>query len=340
MLKKTAIPVLLTLLILVSACAKRNTEYQQNDVLTLLHQVPVVGNPLDLSFDGSDIYAALDQGGISVIDGSTYTQRWLTHISAADYSTVPLVKIRKVAMVGEHNRLFLNETDATDKIQIVNTTDPDTLKVIDSITGASQDIQDMFFQAIPNPTDDNIIELIYCEGRNVHYGRYNGDLWLGSTFSISTPSSASGVCLTNDYVFVAAQQRGLLIYDRGDQHLISELAVPGEAMKVKVSGNYAYIASQQGGLNVVNVSDPAHPVVASTFDTSGYATSVDVSGSYAVVSSGGGGVYLFDLAAPGNPELLQRLNDVGYTNNAKLVNGKLIVASRDQGILIYNIDDN
>lgn len=328
----------LALILLLSACAKRSTENQEPDVLTLLKQIPVVGDPLDISFDASNIYIAQDQGGISVINGTDYSQRWLTELSSVDSTQVPLLKIRKVSAVGEHRRLFLNETDGTDMIRIVDLSEPDTLKVMDSITGATQDIQDMIFRPIPNPTDDNIIELLYCAGRNVHYGKYNGDIWLGSTFSIYPPVSASGIDLSSDYIFVAAEQRGLLIYNRADQSFISELAVPGEALKVKVAGNYAFIASRQGGLNVVDVSNPAAPAKVASFDTAGYASSIDVQGTKAVVSSGSGGVYLFDVTVPSSFFLLQRLNSVGYTNNAKFYGDKLIVASRDQGILIYEID--
>lgn len=330
----------LVLILLFAACAKRTTENQEPEILTLLRQIPVVGDPLDISFDAANIYIAQDQGGISVIDGSNYSQRWFTELASTDSTMVPLFKIRKISAVGEHQRLFLNETDlgGTDKIQIVDISVPDTLRVIDAITGASQDIQDMIFRPIPNTVDDNIIEVIYCAGRNVHYGRYNGDLWLGSTFSIYPPAPAVGIDLTDNYVFVAAEQRGLLIYNRADQALVGELAVPGEARKVKVAGNYAYIASRQGGLNVVDISNPAAPVKVSSFDTAGYASSIDVQGTKAVVSSGSGGVYLFDVTVPESFFLLQRLNSVGYTNNAKFYGDKLIVASRDQGILIYEID--
>lgn len=326
------------ILALLLSCAKRNTAYQDDDVLTLLRQIPVVGNPLDLDFDSNNIYVAQDQGGISIINRTNYAHRWLTALSDVDGAAVQLYKIRKVGVVGEHKRMFLNETDGTDLIPIVDLTDPDTLKVIDAITGATQDIQDLKVTPIPNPTDADIIELIYCAGRNVHYGKYNGDIWLGSSFSIYPPASASGIDLSSDHVFIAAQQRGLMIYSRLDQQLVSEIALPGEALKVMVSGNYAYVASRQGGLNVVDISNPALPVLVDNFDTVGYATSIDIKDNLAVLSSGGGGVYLFDISTPTDIKLAQRLSEAGYTNNARFVGDKLVVAARDEGILIYDVD--
>jgi len=339
MQRKILLAVVLIALLMMMSCAKRNTAWHEPDVLQLLHQVPIVGDPLDMSFDGNSLYVAQDQGGFSIIDLGNYSQKWYTVLSASDGSSVPLYKIRKISMVGEHARLFLNETDGTDLIRIVDTSDPDTLKVIDAITGATQDISDMVFKALPTPVAGNIIEATYCAGRNLYYGRYNGDLWLGSEYTVNPSASASGFDTDDTHIYIAAQQLGILIYNRANQQYLGQLALPGEAQKVKVRGNYAYVASRQGGFHVVDISNPAAPQKVYTYDTDGYATSVDLSGNYAVVSSGGGGIYLFDISSPSQPELKQHLTSCGYTNNAKLHNGKLIVAARDQGILVYDIAD-
>ncbi|MGC9362433.1 MAG: hypothetical protein ACP5F3_05830, partial [Candidatus Syntrophosphaera sp.] len=176
MLHKHFLLILSVLLLILGGCATRNTAWEEENILTLMTEIPIVGDPLDITFDADNIYIAQDQGGITVIDRSDYSHKWLTELSAADNSTVTLYNIRKIAVIGEHDRLFFNETYGADNISIVDIQDPDTLRVIDSITGATQDIQDMLVRAIPNPTDDNIIELLYCAGRNVHYGTYNGDL--------------------------------------------------------------------------------------------------------------------------------------------------------------------
>lgn len=328
----------IALMLLFAGCAKRNTAYQDGSVLSLERQIPIVGNALDLSFDDNHIFVAQDQGGISIINKSNYATRWLTSISATDGSNVTLYKMRKIAVVGQYNRMFLNETDGTDKIHIIDISDLDTLRVIDAITGATTDVQDLMCNPIANPTDGNIIEVSYCAGRNLHHGRYNGQLWLGSAFSIYPPATATGMDMNATHVFVSAQQRGLFIYTRDTQQMVSAIAVPGEAQKVKVVGNYAYIASRQGGFHIVDVSNPAAPVLKGGYNTTGYATTVDVSGNLAVVSSGSGGVYVFDISNPNAPKLLERLTSAGYTNNAKFNNGRLIVASRDNGVLVYTID--
>ncbi len=337
MLRKTLLLASLIIMALVLSCAKRNTAYQDNDILTLLRQIHVVGNPAELSLDGNDLYVALDQGGMSVINLTDYSQRWWTQLYPVS-ADAQLVNIRRVSVVGEHRFLFLGEYVGADKIRIVDITDPDTLKLTESIAGGTDGLQKIRFDAIPNPTDDNIIEGFFSAGRNFNYTKYNGQLYLGTIFSINSPATVAGFDITDSHIFIAAQQRGLLIYDRDNQQLVGELALYGEALEVKVTGNHAYLACRQGGLNIVNITNPSAPVLVSGFDTTGYATSIDVKDNLAVVSSGSGGVYLFDVSNPANLILKQRITAAGYTNNAIFSGDKVIVAARDQGILIYKIN--
>lgn len=340
MLKKH-IFLLAAVLLVLSGCARRNPAWQDQDTLTLIKQVQVVGNPVDLSFDDDHIFVAQDQGGISLIDITDYSQRWWPEVYPPSADAV-LARIRNISAIGEHKLLFLSEYYAADKIRIIDYSDLDSLKLHDSITGGTDNLMSMSFTAIPNPSDDNIVEGFFAVGGTepkVLYARYNGELYLGTDYSIVTsPWVPEGTAANSNYVFVAAQQRGLLVYNRVTRLKVGELALPGEALHVKLAGNYAYVASRQGGLNVVNVGAPDEPLLVKTFDTTGYATTVDVQGNLAAVSSGSGGIYLFDVSTPGNPILKQNLSSAGYTNNAKFHQGKLVVASRDQGVLIYAID--
>lgn len=338
MLKNIVMISTLVAILMLTGCAKRNPAWQDDEVLSLQKQFPIVGNPLDISFDDRYIYIAQDQGGISIIDTNDDSIRWLTGMVSHDGSQINFSLISRIAIVGEHNRLFVNETTGADEIKIIDVSEQDSLNVIDAITGGTYDIQDMHFSAIPNPTGPEIIETVFCTRDQINYGRYNGNLWLGTEFSFTPVGYASGVTMNDQYIFVASQQRGLVIYDMTTHVKISETVVPGEALKVVVQGSYAYIAGKQGGLSVVNFADASAPIVMSTFDTTGYATTIDVKGNWAAVNSGSGGVYLFDISSPGNPVLKQRLDSVGYTNNAKLMGDRLLVATRDEGVLIYEID--
>ncbi|MBK9137540.1 MAG: hypothetical protein IPM17_02055 [Verrucomicrobia bacterium] len=66
--------------------------------------------------------------------------------------------------------------------------------------------------------------------------------------------------------------------------------VAGYAEGVAVSGHYAYVADGWEGLQVIDVSDPAHPVRVGGYNTPGRAQGVAVSGHYAYVADGWGGL--------------------------------------------------
>ncbi len=334
--------ILIIILLALLSCAKKSTEWNPKHVLQLSWAVPMVGNPLDLDVTDSLLYVAEDQGGLSVIKLSDYSKKWLTGLASVGGDNVPLIKVRKVSAISSLNRLFINETDGTDLIRIVNTADPDSLRILDNITGATQDIQDMQFQPITDPGSAFTFEGFFCAGRNVSYGKYGQHVpGLPSFFAITDtyepPASANGAFLGSQYVYVAAEQRGLLIYNRATRTLVGEADLPGEAQKVKVVGNHAYVACRQDGLQIVDVSNPAAPVRIGSYNTTGYATHVDVWNNYAIVSSGGGGVYLFDVSVPSNPVLKDNITDCGYANNVRFHGGKALVASRDKGMLFYNI---
>ena len=326
-------------LLLVSGCAKRNPAWQDQDLLSLVKQISMAGNPVDLSFDDNLIFVAQDQGGISVIDRANFSHRWWPEVNPPGSADAVMARIRGVSAVGEHKLLFASEYWAADKIRVIDYSNPDSLRLLDSITGGTDNLKSIYFKAIENPTDENIIEGFFSVGGSeprARYTRYNGYSYVGSYYIFfSSPWVPVLVDANDTHVFLAMGQRGFMIYDRQSQQKLGELSLPGEALFVKVKGNYAWLACRQAGRCVVNIADPTWPVLVSTFDTTGYATTVDLKDNYAVVSSGGGGVYLFDASTPANPRLLQNLTNMGYSNTAKFCDDLLLVAARDKGVLIY-----
>ncbi len=338
---RSVVLILVVALLMIGGCAKRSTSWQENTVLELIKQIPVTGNPYDISIGNNNVYVALDQCGFAIVNMDTGIKTWYTSMfQESDGSVVDFIRIRNIAVVPEHNLLFVNETDGTDEIKMINISNMDTLTVFDAIVGSTQDIRNMRFRAIQNPTGRYTVEALFTIGRKINYGVYDGvaNIWFGIIQDIYTPVTADGVDFDDDYFYVAANQRGLLIYERATSQLVGEISLKGEALKVDVLGDYAYVAARQGGMHVVDIRNHAAPVLVSSFDTVGYATSIDVHDNLAAVSSGSGGVYLFDITNPQKPKLMQRLTSAGYTNKALIHGNNLIVAGRDEGILIYRID--
>jgi len=322
---------------MLSACAKRNTAHQEDDWLILERTLPVVGNTLDIKIDENYIYVAQDQGGFSLIRRNDYHQTWYTTFKAADGSQTTMGRVKRITAVPERNKILYNEVANTDRITIVDTSNPDTLRYLYEITGGTGGIKDFDSFSLPVPQGIYIMSIAYCSGGSFKYDYYDGNIFNTNQYYVSPPGDASGFALTEEYIFVTSGQRGLFIYDRSDRHLLSELVLPGEAQKIVLLGNTAFIASRQSGMNIVSVANPSAPVLLATYKTSNFATAVDVSGSKAAISAGNSGVYLFDIGNPSSPKLLQRLTSCGYANSAKFMGTKLVVGTRDNGVQIYKV---
>ncbi len=331
---------LMLALIFVAGCAEKNTSYQDADALTLLAVVPVVGNPTQLDCDDTDMYVSLDQGGLGAINLDTYNLRWYNKMNYKDPEELPktFYQTRRLAVVSEYNRVFLNEISGTDLVYIIDSSHQDSLFIIEDITGGTYDIQDIAVRTIPNPISENIMELVYCDGNNITYRLYDGIRLIGQGVNIhNRPVRFSGVDLDDNYIYGAVQQRGMVIYSKEDGSLISELPLYGEAQKLVVRDGYAYVACRQGGLQIVDVRDPQSPVKVAQYLTSGYANEVDYHNGALALSSGGGGAYVFDVRNPAAPALIQRVTEVGYSNAVKFKGDKLAIGSRDDGIFFYRM---
>jgi hypothetical protein len=136
----------------------------------------------------------------------------------------------------------------------------------------------------------------------------------------------SGLYFANGFLYVTCGNEGLQIYqvppDPADfsaqnwvgTHLVEKGNNRASVRDVAVSGQYAYIGyhwlSNQGydsGIRVVDVSDPANPVMAgeaelpTTWAELKRVESLALSGGYAYVTDMYNGLVIFDLADPVNP---------------------------------------
>jgi len=71
-----------------------------------------------------------------------------------------------------------------------------------------------------------------------------------------------------------------------------------------VSGSMAYVADGLPGLQVIDVSNPASPVIVRGVDTPGVARGVVVSGSMVFVADGTGGLQVIDVSNPASPGIV------------------------------------
>ncbi len=333
------IVILGVMLIILAGCAKANNP-ADTSVMELMGSIPTVGNPLNIDVSPTKIYVAEDLAGVSIINRSNFQRTWYTQVIGRDGTIRDLYRIKNISAVDNEHLLFVNEVDQADEIQIINTLEhPDTLTIIDTAIGGTGGITDMKFAAITDTTSLYSIEGTIVNGKEFQWGGYSRELdaWYGFTQNIALPTFLGGFALTNQYIYLAAKQRGLMILDRTSGAIVSEFDLPGEANKIAIQGNYAYVACRQEGLQVIDITNINNPIKVYSFDTTGYASSISVNDHYALVGSGGGGYYLFDILNPHKIRLLENNVSIGYVNDVVIDGSDAIVATRDQGILVYRL---
>ena len=99
----------------------------------------------------------------------------------------------------------------------------------------------------------------------------------------------------------------------------------GDFSDVAVSGNYAYVADYKRGLVIVDISNPAAPILAGTYETTYNASHVAVSGNYAYVVEGKRGLVIVDISTPSSPTPVGTYDLHAAANAA--VGGDFIVAA-------------
>jgi hypothetical protein len=118
---------------------------------------------------------------------------------------------------------------------------------------------------------------------------------------------------------------------------LSSLAIPGYANNVDVNGGFAYVAAGSTGLQVVNVSNPAAPVIVGSLDTPGNANDVRVVGSRVYVADGSSGLRIIDVTSPATPVLLGALDTPGDASDVVVEGDLAYVADGASGVHIINV---
>jgi formylglycine-generating enzyme required for sulfatase activity len=97
--------------------------------------------------------------------------------------------------------------------------------------------------------------------------------------SLDTPGKATGIDVRNGYAYIADGLNGLVVMriygNDQDPEIVGRLALPGTCRSIIVWDQTAFIAAQDGGVHIVDVTNPAVPVLLGQIATT-YATGVSV----------------------------------------------------------------
>jgi len=151
------------------------------------------------------------------------------------------------------------------------------------------------------------------------------------------------VDISGDYLYAMAGRSGLHIVDISNTaapRYIGNYAMPGPEtlilkkgkiagkamLGVDVNGTIAYAADGGSGLKIIDVSDPANPLLLGSFTTAGDAIDVQVKNHYAVVAEGFKGIEIVDVSDPANPVLAGTYKTLGYSTEIA-IQGRYIYIS-------------
>jgi hypothetical protein len=156
---------------------------------------------------------------------------------------------------------------------------------------------------------------------------------LVATLPIS--GQVEGVVAYQDYAYVAVTQLGMVVVNISDPanlHIVATLAFPERTSAVAMYGSQV-CAFHGDFLSVVDVSDPANPVVRGSVGVR-RGMFLTVSGDYAYVCTLENGVWVVDLSAPDLPIVIGQLDTPGRAYDCALQGCDLVIADQISGIEI------
>ena len=216
--------------------------------------------------------------------------------------------------------------DCRKGLQQIDVADPLNTTLLAAVkdTGTPADADDVFVDAATSyvfTVDDDVSSGSIKEGLRIFFAVVSEDY---VTFLLKgffpTDGEATGLYLFNGLVYLADGSGGLKIIDPGlpedsagpvNPSLTASFPVAdGNVNGVFVkkdddTRDYAYVAAGKGGLKVIDVSDPAVPVLVGQIagDDVSDARKVDVKGNFAFVADGDNGIKTVNIADKTAPVL-------------------------------------
>jgi len=120
----------------------------------------------------------------------------------------------------------------------------------------------------------------------------------------------------------------------------------GSALGVAVNGSYAYVADSESGLRIVNIADPASPVLVGTCDTPALASGVALSGNYAYIADNDlygvyplSGLLAIDVTNPAAPQQVGYYDTQGIALGIAVSGSHAYMADGDCGLRVINVSN-
>ena len=198
------------------------------------------------------------------------------------------------------------------------------------VNDVEYDSEYLYYSSACNPTRLNIIDL--AEPASPHIMGY---------YDFESLGWAEGVAVKDNYVYVAADNAGLNIFDYSTQPYPTLIAsfhdFSGDAINVVINVDYVYVSAQ--GAKIINISDPYNPVLVSSIALEVTPEDVFIRGNYAYYPCKSYGLRIVDISDPVNPVIVGTCDTPGDANDVTLLGNLALVADRNEGLQIMDITD-
>ena len=132
---------------------------------------------------------------------------------------------------------------------------------------------------------------------------------------------------------------GRLELPRLELATVGALDTPGSAAAVALLDGLAFIADSAAGLHIVNVSNPAWPVLVGTFDSPGTAMDVALHPPYALLADGATGYQAVLIEDPAHPVGVGTLPAGGFTYSIDVQGDVAVLAVGTLGVQFVDVTD-
>jgi len=159
-----------------------------------------------------------------------------------------------------------------------------------------------------------------------------------SIAAISMNGGVNDVFISGQVVYLAQNWNGLGILTLETSNEVGHFYTD-YALGVCVSGNYAYVADGEAGLRIIDISNPAAPAEAGSFDTGDMAINVFVAGNLAYVADGEDGLRIIDIQNPAQPAEVGFYETDGYAIAVYVSDNYAYVADDVAGLRLIDVND-
>lgn len=121
--------------------------------------------------------------------------------------------------------------------------------------------------------------------------------------------------------------------------VVGGVDLPAAPLALALQGDLVFAALGASGLWIVDVSNPAVPVVRGSIDTPGSAMDVAVAGGYAYVAAGAPGLQVVDVSNPATPALVGTADTPGTCSDLAVQGTFVYVADGPSGVWVVDVSN-